>query len=70
MNQPLYVITAVNKLTGEREVISRPHSQYKTEQLLTKAKRDTARHRAKPCYALHRMELWPNEEERIKFSGE
>ena len=67
MKQQLYVITAVNKLTDEREVISKPHGYFKTEQLLTKAKRDTARHRTKTCYALHRMEVWPNEEERINF---
>ena len=36
--EPKYVITAVNELTGEREAISRPHSRWKTEELLAKAR--------------------------------
>ena len=67
MRQQKYVVTAVNILTGEREVISSPHSRWKTEELLTKARRDTARHRTNACYRLYRMESWPNEEKRIKF---
>lgn len=67
MKKQLWVITAVNQLTGEREVISNPHGQFKTEEILMKAKRDTARHRKKACYRLHRMEQWPVEEERINF---
>lgn len=53
-----YVITAVNALTGEREVISRPHSRWKTEDLLVKARRDHARHRKQAPYSLHRMQLY------------
>ena len=67
MSQQLWVITAVNQLTGEREVISKPHGQFKTEEMLTKAKRDNARHRKKACYRLHRMERWPNREEDLRF---
>ena len=56
MKEPKYVVTAVNRLTGEREEISRPHSRWKTEELLAKARRDRARHREQACYSLHRME--------------
>jgi len=60
--EPKYVITAVNELTGEREAISRPHSRWKTEELLTRAKRDHRRHRKQACYSLHRMEPWVERE--------
>lgn len=62
-----WVITAVNQLTGERERISKPHSRWKTEQLLVKAQRDVARHRTKPCYRLHRMEMVEPEEGNLEF---
>lgn len=62
-----WVVTAVNNLTGERETISSPHSFGKTEELLIKARRDHRRHRKQASYSLHRMERWPNEEERINF---
>lgn len=60
--EPKYVVTAVNNLTGEREAISRPHSRWKTEELLTRAKRDHHRHRKQACYSLHRMEPWVERE--------
>ena len=44
IKEPRYVVTAVNNLTGVRETISKPHSRWKTEVLLTKAMRDTRRH--------------------------
>lgn len=56
--EPKYVVTAVNNLTGEREAISRPHSRWKTEELLRKARRDHARHRKQAAYSLHRMQLY------------
>lgn len=59
--EPKYVVTAVNRLTGEREVVSRPHSRWKTEDLLAKARRDHRRHRNQAPYSLHRME--PAEQE-------
>ena len=43
IKEPKYVITAVNRLTGEREVVSRPHSRWKTEEMLTKAEREGLR---------------------------
>lgn len=61
MKEQKYVVTAVNNLTGEREAISRPHSRLKTEDLLTKARRDHRCHRKQACYSLHRMELWTGE---------
>lgn len=33
---PKYVITAVNRLTGEREAISRPHTRWKTDEILAR----------------------------------
>ena len=56
--EPRYVVTAVNNLTGVRETISKPHSRWKTEVLLTKAMRDTRRHRKQAAYSLYRMELY------------
>jgi hypothetical protein len=56
MREPKWVVTAVNRLTGEREVVSRPHSRWKTEDLLAKARRDHRRHRNQAPYSLHRME--------------
>jgi hypothetical protein len=70
MKEQKYVVTAVNNLTGEREAISRPHSRWKTEELLTKARRDHARHRKQAAYSLYRMELWPHEEERLQFQDQ
>ena len=32
----LYVVTAINRLSGEREACSAPHSYYKTRKLLQK----------------------------------
>lgn len=55
MKEQKYVVTAVNNLTGEREAISRPHSRWKTEDLLTRARRDHRRHRKQACYSLHRI---------------
>ncbi len=66
--EPKYVITAVNELTGEREAISRPHSRWKTEELLAKARRDRARHRKQACYSLHRMEPWVESEGTLPFT--
>ena len=60
MKEPKYVVTAVNNLTGEREAISRPHSRWKTEEFLVKARRDYARHRRQAAYSLHRMERVPD----------
>jgi len=31
-----YVVTGVNRLTGEREAISSPHSEWKAHDLMTK----------------------------------
>lgn len=61
MKEQKYVVTAVNNLTGEREAISRPHSRWKTEDLLTRARRDHRRHRKQACYSLHRIEPWTGE---------
>lgn len=62
MSEPKYVVTAVNNLTGEREAISKPHSRWKTEELLTKARRDQRRHRKYAYYSLYRMQLWDDQQ--------
>ena len=63
VKEPKYVVTALNNLTGEREAVSRPHSRWKTETLLTKAMRDTRRHRKHAAYSLYRMEPAPQGEQ-------
>ena len=68
MKEPKYVVTAVNQLTGEREQISRPHSRWKTEELLTRARRDHRRHRTRACYSLHRMERYIEPEGTLPFA--
>ena len=68
MKEQKYVVTAVNNLTGEREPVSRPHSQSKTEELLMKARRDHARHHNQAPYSLHRMEQWQGEQQELKFT--
>ena len=50
--EPKYIVTAVNRLTGEREAVSKPHSRWNTEELLLKARRDHRRHSAGACHAL------------------
>lgn len=69
MKEQKWIITAVNKLTGEREAISRPHSRWKTEELLTKARRDHRRHRKQACYALYRMERFDGQEGKLPFAS-
>ena len=66
IKEPRYVVTAVNNLTGVRETISKPHSRWKTEMLLTKAMRDTRRHRKQAAYSLYRMELYI-EQQQLEF---
>lgn len=66
VKEPRYVVTAVNNLTGVREPIGKPHSRWKTEVLLTKAMRDTRRHRKQAAYSLYRMELYI-EQQQLEF---
>lgn len=69
IKEPKYVITALNNLTGEREAVSKPHSRWKTETLLTKAMRDSRRHRKWAAYSLYRMEPVPQGTQlEIKFN--
>ena len=63
VKEPRYVVAAVNNLTGVREPISKPHSRWKTEVLLTKAMRDTRRHRKQAVYSLYRMELYVEQQQ-------
>lgn len=63
--EPHYIITAVNCLTGEREQVSRPHSRWKTEEMLAKVRRDQRRHRDGRSYSLYRMERFTPKEGRL-----
>lgn len=63
IKEPRYIVTAVNNLSGEREPISKPHSRWKTEELLTKAMRDSRKHRKQAAYSLYRMELYTGQQE-------
>lgn len=68
MKEQKWIITAVNNLTGEREAVSRPHSRWKTEELLTRARRDQRRHRKQACYSLYRMERFVEQEGKFPFA--
>jgi len=66
MKENKYVISAMNNLTGEREIVSNPNSRWKTEDLLKKARRDNARHRGHACYSLYRMRTYVDEKNLFK----
>lgn len=68
MEEKKYVITAVNNLTCEREPISKPHSRRKTEEMLTKARRDNRRRRDGRCYSLYRMEPLAGRDIKLPFT--
>ena len=36
MKLPMYVVTGINKLTGEREAVTKPHSLWKTREMRDK----------------------------------
>lgn len=36
MRLPMYVVTGINKLTGEREAVTKPHSLWKTREMRDK----------------------------------
>jgi hypothetical protein len=46
-----YVITGVNKLTQEREIISQPMAEWKAEMIIKKAKSRALLKRSKPAYS-------------------
>lgn len=68
MKKQKYVITAENRLTGEREEISAPHDFLTTQGMLT---RWQARFRCKrrAAWLRLRMEGWPREPERLEFAN-
>ena len=69
MKEPKYVITAINRLTGEREEISRPHSEWKTRELLLKIQRTPGRAQYRQrAYKNPKMEPWPRREEFLPFA--
>lgn len=60
MNKQKYVITALNTLTGERDVISSPHHLTKAREMLVKRQREM---RGKRCLPFTRLKLEPAERE-------
>lgn len=69
VKEPKYVITAINRLTGEREEISSPHSEWKARELLLKMQRTPNRtsYRTR-AYKNPRLEPWPRREESLPFA--
>ena len=58
MREQKWVITGVNRLMGEREVVSNPHRRQATEDMLRRMKQ---RQNSKSAYSLLRMK--PADEE-------
>lgn len=52
MREQKWVITGVNRLTGEREAVTRPHNRDTTAMMLERLKR---RQDSKSAYRLRRM---------------
>lgn len=69
MKEQKYVITATNRLTGEREEISSPHTEWKARELLLKMQRTPRKtsYRAR-AYKYPKMEPWPRCEETLPFT--
>ena len=66
MNKRRFVITGINRLTKEREDISRPMPVLMAEKAFLKAKEKPSRNRP---YIYLRMQEYPYREERLKFNG-
>ena len=57
--EPRYIITAVNRLTGEREAISAPHSEWKARETLDKMLSTPRKTKFRPrAYKYPRMERY------------
>ena len=69
MKEPRYIITAINRLTGEREAISSPRSEWKAREMLDKMlctpRKTKFRSRA---YKYPRMERYQPEEGVLPFA--
>ncbi len=63
-----YVITAENRLTGEREVICKPHDYLTTQGMLIRWQAKFRRKRRAAWLHL-RMEGWPREPERLESAN-
>ncbi len=51
-----YVITGVNKLTQEREIISQPMAEWKAEMIIKRAQSRALLKRGKPAYSRMKKE--------------
>ena len=61
--EPRYIITAVNRLTGEREAISAPHSEWKVRETLDKMLSTPGKTKFRPrAYKYPRMERFFEQE--------
>ena len=58
VKEPLYVVTAVNRLTGEREAISAPHKQLKAVELMRKRQAEMYRRRYQPWQKMRVEPAW------------
>lgn len=63
-----YVVTGVNRLTGEREAISSPHSKWKAYDLMRKYKGYQVRAGKNSAYT-HLKVMPANQEGELKFSN-
>ena len=63
-----YVVTGVNRITGEREAISSPHVEWKAYDLMRKYKGHQARAGKNSAYT--RLKVMPaSQEGELKFSN-
>lgn len=63
-----YVVTGENRLTGEREVISSPHAEWKAHDLMLKYKGHQVRAGKNSAYT--RLKVMPaSQEGELKFSN-
>lgn len=58
VKEPLYVVTAVNRLTGEREAISAPHKQLKAVELMRKRQAEMYCRRYQPWQKMRVEPAW------------
>mgnify|MGYP007070349746 FL=1 len=67
--EPRYIITAINRLTGEREAISAPHSEWKARETLDKMLSTPRKTKFRPrAYKYPRMERYVPKEGAMQFA--
>lgn len=66
---PRYIVTALNRLTGEREPVSRASGEERAAQLLRQARINSRKRSGGRCYTLFRMERVQPKEAQIEFTA-